>query len=282
LSAAIWEIIADAASKGALDRRFGILLQAFRDSDFHGHLSNEVRLSAAIEKWVYEVDLPSEVVRRRLKIVGQRVPSESEPVRIRDPWNVSAPLAQVASWLTERIKGRCHVEWCTAGTTCWILQLDEEHDLDDGDDPRQALREIITEGPHDLSLRVLSAYHAGQTTNWSKLRNISDFNLEHAPAKHRLFYLEGSRRARVKEEHHDLGLLEHELHAITTNNLVVRIDTNPPQENLPRTDSYQPECAFRWILDYHRHLVDQRLDVQDFCFIVHVFIPALAAAWTYI
>ena len=63
-----------------------------------------------------------------------------------------------------------------------------------------------------------------------------------------------------------------ELRSITHSKVVVRIDTNPAQENLPRTNSYTPECALIWILIQYEQLLKQGLDPENICFIVHAFI----------
>jgi hypothetical protein len=120
----------------AEDSSLGLILQVREEATVVGHLSNETRFSPTRNRWAYESQLINQLHPGRLNSVAARPPDLERSLRCTAVREIHGQLRRVASWVNTFANRRSHLEWCIAGETLWLVQLDFEEQDRLGADPR--------------------------------------------------------------------------------------------------------------------------------------------------
>ena len=179
-----------------------------------------------------------------------------------------------------------HLEWGFKDGQVWLLQLDFEGEDKVGEDPKLLLNENRPKFAFEekLYLEFFKFFQPGARTRWFKLKNISDFCVDDEPPKHRMFFSPGASIERVIGDRKALRRLEREIHRVTGGFAVIRTDTTikrEPQHNLPRTDTIDAKNGAKWLRERCKELKRAGVAPNDFCFIMHRYIPGVASAWAF-
>jgi predicted house-cleaning noncanonical NTP pyrophosphatase (MazG superfamily) len=277
---AINEIYHDFRNKAGESARLGLVIQGFVDAASAGHLSNEVHLTPTRNQWKYELEKPIYSPARGINSKFATLPDALRPL-LRSPSEpVHFLLRKVGRWINENFAGRSHIEWCTSSTHLWLLQVDSEVPTSSGADPR-AMPTYSGNDTSAVSTSVLRLYRPGDRVRWQKLENVNDFWTGHDAPKHKLYYATAGKLKSILESGQGAEHLEDEIREVTSDRGVVRIDKIPAAFLLPRTHTVDAEHAVQWILKEITTFEREGANLNDICFIIHAFIPARVAAWTY-
>jgi predicted house-cleaning noncanonical NTP pyrophosphatase (MazG superfamily) len=281
---AIEQIFSGLAAR-ARHSNMGICLQRYMAPEFLGHVSNEVRLSASRNQWKYEVERPGYVPAKGLNSKFAHSPPENEPPRVRTQKSMTRALRGVCHWVNLRVGNRCHVEWCVSFERLWILQLDEESPTSAGQNPHQMPSTHFgnaVAAPKDFSCFKL--HDIRRDTDWKKLNNIRDFWIADEPPKHRLYFATADELKEALADPTRARKLAQEIDHLTSSRAVLRTDCRDPKLhafNLPRTHTVSGREAAKWLAKTIREMEAKGAAAKDVAFILHQYIPARAAAWSY-
>ena len=189
---------------------------------------------------------------------------------------LTARLRSVARQFWREAKGRLLLEWCWDGSRLWILQRDHCVELTDGVNPQSVL-DITAAVPALEEGQYFRRYQVGPSSPWAKLRKVADFGTSNTTPPHRLFYATaGTIRGQLATERGRIDLA-HEIEALTAGRAVIRTDSTVGGYNLPRTHTVTGDEAVEWM----QGQLDSLSDDANTVFILHAFIHARAAAWSY-
>jgi hypothetical protein len=116
------------------------------------------------------------------------------------------------------------------------------------------------------------------------LRNVRDFWTEGEPPRHRLFFARGDEITKTLTRKGGTTRIAAEIDALTAGRAVLRTDTlNPAIKpmNLPRTFTVDGTTAVQWLPDALATMRRKGAADDEVAFILHRYIPARAAAWTF-
>jgi predicted house-cleaning noncanonical NTP pyrophosphatase (MazG superfamily) len=274
---------------GLVDRgrhaSMGICIQRLVQPDFLGHVSNEVRLSSTRNQWKYEIEFPTYVPNKGLNSKFAYPPAENEPPRAPTQKSLRRALRGVCHWVNLRVGNRAHVEWCVSAGRLWALQLDEESPTSPGENPHLMppthFGETISP-PKDFS--CVEPHRIQIETAWKKLNNVRDFWVGAEPPKHRLFYATAEDLKPILASGPLRKKLEQEINHLTCSRAVLRTDCRDPTKrgfNLPRTHTVDGHEAAKWLGETINGMEADGVKPRDIAFILHQYIPARAAAWSY-
>lgn len=262
--------------------RMGIVVQQYVQSEFWGHVSNELRISPTRNQWQYEVEHPQSV----RKGINSKFALKADPA-----WHLQLngsshrALRSVANWCAANVLPRCHLEWRISGNQLHIVQLDLEwREHEQGYDPTQRLVARAAPRYAESRLSYLKIYEIGTKTRWKKLENLSDFDFRGGNAAPRIYELSSALVALSSKNEDVRRDLIREIGQVTGGELVVRTDVdqaNFPRYNLPRTDTISDIAAVEWAERTLMSLVDRGAKPENIVFLMHGFIPAKASAWAY-
>jgi len=264
----------------------GICLQRFVQPEFAGHVSNEVRLSATRNQWKYGLEAPTFVPERGLNSKFAPTPDENLPLTLASQNGVGPILRRLCHWVNVRIDGRSHLEWCAAKGRLWLVQLDLESPTSAGINPHAMPAARIVAGlkAEPAPVGVFDLYRIQDDPPWRKLRNVRDFWTSAELPRHQLFYATGDVLTKALANRGGTAALTKEINALTGGRAVLRTDCKDPQIkpfNLPRTNTVDGATASRWIGTTLQQMKAKDIAASDVAIILHRYIPARAAAWTY-
>lgn len=263
----------------------GICLQRHMTRDFAGHVSNEVHLSATRNQWKYGIEEPAFAPDRGLNSKFASAPDENVPLPLSSPKDIAPALRRVCNWINLRIDARSHLEWCAANGRLWVVQLDQESPTSAGLNPhtmpeaRGINNAVDASGPG-----LFQRFRIQNDPPWRKLRNLRDFWTSGDPPQHRLFYASGDVLVKAIETEEGRAALAAEIDSVTGGRAVLRTDCKDPSVkafNLPRTHTVDGVVAAAWIGETLSSMVARKVKLEDIAIILHRYIPARAAAWTY-
>ena len=179
------------------------------------------------------------------------------------------------------------MEWCVSNETLWVLQLDLEDDQpDEGVDPTLIPKVRILRA--DKNTKVTNAafrrYKPRRATRWSKLANINDFVTGSDSSAPILFYVTAHNIRRRLCNPNTTSHLRREIGVLTSGRAVIRTDSEDRKVgafNLPKTQTVNSEQAVIWLRHQISEFRTQRANLRNVCFILHRYIPARSAAWSY-
>jgi predicted house-cleaning noncanonical NTP pyrophosphatase (MazG superfamily) len=264
-------------------KHMGICLQRYFAPDVAGHVSNEVHLSATRNQWKYEIELPSYGPEKGLNSKFADPASEAEALQVRGQGALARMLRKACHWINLRVDARAHVEWCVSGGDLWIVQLDQESPISSGENPHIMPATHFADPVPAPPARCFKLHRIQDDTPWKKLNNIRDFWVGKEPPKHQLFYATADEVKRAMRLDSGL-LLGEEIDHLTCRRAVIRTDCRDPAVkafNLPRTHTVDGPTAVRWLNATIDEMAAKGASPTDVCFILHRYIPARAAAWSY-
>lgn len=285
LAAAIEEIYRDFAGR-ARHSAIGILVQRCISRELAGHVSNEIRLSATRNQWKYVIEAPAFGPESGLNSKFAQGPDENSPLILASLDDIGASLRRVCHWVNLHVDRRTHLEWCAASGRLWIVQLDSESPTSAGIDPHLMpdARGADTLVPDSVPSGIFKPYRIEDGSPWRKLRNLGAFWTGTEKPRHRLFFATGDSLQAVLAGPGGVSALSAEIDWLTGGRAVLRTDCNDPQVrpfNLPRTHTVDGATAVAWITETLVELVAKGAAVSQIAVILHRYIPARAAAWTY-
>ncbi len=285
LAATIEEIFKDFAGQ-ARHSAIGICLQRHVAREMAGHVSNEVRVSATRNQWKYMIEAPVFGPERGLNSKFAQAPDEQLPLAPVSLSDISAALRRICRWVNVRVDGRSHLEWCAANGRLWIVQLDQESPTSTGINPHLMpdARGAPRPGAGPVSDGVFTLYRIEDDAPWRKLRNLRDFWTGAEQPRHRLFFATGDSVGAALAREAGASALAAEIDRLTGGRAVLRTDCTDPNVkpfNLPRTHTVDGATAATWVADTLAELGVKGIAAPAIAIILHRYIPARAAAWTY-
>lgn len=286
LVTAMIEIYADFDSKGA-PNAMALCVQVYFKPDIAGHVSNEVRLSATRNQWKFGVRVPSFAPDRGINSRFAEPPVEDQPLAVWHSKDTGAVLRRMCSWINKRVYGRSHLEWCVSGNQLHLVQWDQEDPTSPGINPHQ--RAAIWSGDSSENLIASASdrfrlHRIQDDPPWQKLRNIRDFWVDAEAPRHHMYVISGD--SVVDALGSDIGtkMLIAEIDKLTGGRAVLRTDCKDPKVprfNLPRTNTVNGDKAVSWLNGTMAIMRHSGVVPTDIAFIMHRYIPARAAAWSY-
>jgi predicted house-cleaning noncanonical NTP pyrophosphatase (MazG superfamily) len=283
--AAIEEIFLHFAGLGR-HTAMGICMQRYMPPDFSGHVSNEAHLSATRNQWKYGIETPAFAPDRGLNSKFAHAPDENVPLTLSTQKDIAPALRRVCNWVNLRIDGRSHLEWCGARGRLWIVQLDQESPTSGGVNPHimPEARGLVEPSNETDAEGFFKRYRVQEDPPWRKLRNIRDFWTGEDAPRHRLYFATGEALAGVLAKRGGAKALAKEIDALTGGRAVLRTDCKDPEIktfNLPRTHTVDGAFAAGWIKNTLAAMAAKEASAEDIAIILHRYIPARAAAWSY-
>lgn len=279
LAAAAQQIFENYRVKGGQGKMCLILQRRILASN-QGYLSNELRMVDKPYRWIVETEI---------RTVEGRIPettsisakqgadfSTDNPLICTSIGELRARLRSVAKHFWKSAKGRLLLEWCWDGSRLWIVQRDQTSEKAGGINPFELLDKGLS-APALEDGQVFRRHQPGSSSPWPKLRKVASFGTGIAPPPHRLFYGNAARVRTALSTPASRAALVDEINALTNGRAVIRTDTTIGGYNLPRTNTVDGRQAVEWLAEK----LDGIDKDADTVFILHAFIHAKAAAWSY-
>lgn len=264
----------------------GICLQRYVAPDFSGHVSNELHVSATRNQWKFQVDFPAFAPDRGLNSKFAAAPDEMAPLVLNSQSDIRPALRRACHWVNLRIDSRSHLEWCASDGQLWIVQLDQESPTSSGVNPHvmPVGRSVVPVSSPTSSDPIFTLYRVQSDSPWRKLSNVRDFWTGAAPPRHRLFFASGDQLEAVLESGGGAARIAQEIDELTGGRAVLRTDCSNPAVrtfNLPRTHTVDGAAAASWVRETLKAMSSKGAAAHEIAIILHQYIPARAAAWTY-
>lgn len=265
----------------------GLIIQSYVNPLVRGHLSNEVRLSPTLNQWTLHIEHPRPIIEKGLNSKFIKPPGIDVPIICRSVHDIKRSLRKLGNWINTRIEGRTHIEWCVSNGKMWIVQLDLEDDQPDtGVDPDVVLSSLIGQGSIERfhGKPVFQEYKPGSRTRWSKLKNLNDFYVDADTQLPHLFYASAEKVATALADKATRKSLRDEIQSRTSGRAVIRTDSQDRtlgQFNLPKTETVDGDKAVKWLGTNISGFRSRKIALKDICFVLHQYIPAKSAAWSY-
>ena len=261
-----------------------IILHTHVEHNVIGHLSNEVCFSPTRDRWIFEFHLGSQIGRNGINSRFATPPDATSQIQCSQFQELEMSLRSIGHWVNKNFTKRAHLEWCVSGNILYILQLDFEEKDSDGVDPRIMPAATIDSKSPIVSTggRLFKRYEPRNETTWKKLNNINDFDVDHSPPRHRLYFARASDL--MPSIMSEMNVIADEIAQVTNNRAVLRTDTvcaSLPRFNLPRTETLSGSQAAGWLFERLSKYSFDEVNLNNVCFILHQYIPARAAAWAY-
>lgn len=264
----------------------GICIQRYMPPDFSGHVSNEVHLSATRNQWKYGIETPAFAPDRGLNSKFADAPDENVPLILATQKDIAPALRRVCNWVNLRVDSRSHLEWCGAQGRLWVVQLDQESPTSAGINPHMMpeARGLDQSSDDADPEGLFQRYRIQDDPPWRKLRNIRDFWTGEDAPRHRLYFATGETLVEALAKPGGTKALAKEIEALTGARAVLRTDCKNPAIkafNLPRTHTVGGTVAVEWIKTTLAAMEAKQVKAEDVAIILHRYIPARAAAWSY-
>lgn len=251
-----------------------------------GHLSNERRFYKEKRDWICEFEaLKSE--KSNSSTINLRNWRKKYLVNIDKELkcNLSAHVSEVlkiaAAWAYER-KLRLHIEWVWDGNAIYLVQADQEREVD-GVDPIKGCRSNSIK-PQKFIPKCLKAINADHARQYNKIKNVFKYIKLGLPIT-KLYILEDKIVIKNLVSGKIAPELEEDLAILVKGSLVIRTDIANEDTNvrqmLPRTHEVRDlESALKWLKEESSN-ISKIYKQDDFVFIFHNFVQAAASAFAY-
>ena len=262
--------------------RMCLIIQRFIPALATGFLSNELRLVDKPYRWVVEQEVkgPSGTLFQSDTLSAKQANPypATEPLMCVTRSELRSRLSSVARHFWQLTSRRDLVEWCWDGKRLWVLQRDDATPPLGGRLPSE-----IKQTPSALPLyrdgETFSIFQVGTSTPWRKLKNVLDFSEGSTLPAHRLYFsVAVSVRRRLRD---DADGLAAEIDLLTGGRAVIRTDTVSSGFNLDRSDTLTGSQAVAWLHSKLEEWAENGEPDTNLVFIMHAYIPARAAAWSY-
>lgn len=262
------------------------IVQPFIDRKRYGHLSNERRVSQHARDWKYEFEgsngedeiYPFGVRSWRTTYDIEAI--SMEPLDCFHEKKIESVLRRAAYFYTKQMKQRrVHLEFVWNGSRIFIVQNDIEQHSDTEVNPKSLVK--ISDMDKLDHLKVFCEVDKSRESEFYKIENVrkyADLGLPTAP-----FYMIRDReiiaslaQGCVSEE------LKEDIMLLVSHSVVVRTDVSKyetaDRQLLPRSNELR---CFDDFIEWAGKGLPELLKYQNIILLVHVFIPAVAAAFAY-
>lgn len=252
-----------------------------------GHLSNERRCYKESRDWLGEFEdeklKASEAFKVNLRNWREMLDVEpylNKTIECNLKVHVSKLLRIPATWATCK-NLRIHFEWVWDGNTIYIVQADQEKNIN-GIDPTKVY-ENKTYISLDFSPKCLAEIAMEHTKKFNKIHNVFVYEKLALPIA-KLYILDDQEIIRQLAKGISSEDLDSDLTELTITDLIIRMDiaTNDMEirQLLPRLSVTNFNDAITWMKEKSAEILSQTTD-YDIAFIFHNFIPAISAAFAY-
>lgn len=276
------EVFAAYATSGA--GSMAIIVHRYVESEERGFLSNDLRVSPKPYRWVFQSEIES-ASPPSLQVQPLSA-KQAKPFDVADPLiamshsELLSRARAVAHYFWRSEQNRCVIEWCWDGTRLWLVQCDSYEKDTEGLDPRNLVTDDVPV-PSLETGRLFQRFRVGSKSPWSKLSKVAQFTTKDHPPPHRLFWITAENLDNALATSTGPRLLAEEIGLLTAGRAVIRTDDLGGGFNLPRTPTVNPEEAVDWLrLQVEGHKRSGK-KLSDIIFILHAFIHAQAAAWSF-
>lgn len=274
----LWIRHVDDGSRRDCALPLALLVQPYMPPHLSGHLSNERRVSREAKSWLIEFDagtgLGGSLHRIRSRRAGHDLPGG--PLLSTTEEELIKRLRAVAGFI-RRSECRSHLEWLWDGNRVWIVQCDREVVPQDS-----APGSLWMARPSGVTAADPSVLVPGlrAQSRWRKIDCLRTFAACNLPIGE-VFVIESTRTIEELAHGYVPTDLERDLRALMDYPIVIRTDISADQQQflLPRTDCVMDlGAAKQFLINAAARFAQQGLASNQFCFILHRFIAATAAA----
>ena len=145
-----------------------IILQACITPGWLGHMSNERRVTASKRRWLVE-DLIHFRRESGQRFILASTPAASRPLDVHDSKQLIRTLRRIAAAQCSQSGGCFHIEWVWSGHRLWIVQADEEHAPNVGNELPNFLKRRAPQIPQFIARSCLRHYRSVVSGRWRKL-----------------------------------------------------------------------------------------------------------------
>ncbi|MBM3475744.1 MAG: hypothetical protein FJX75_20960 [Armatimonadetes bacterium] len=263
-----------------------LLIQPLLRTHARGHLSNERRIAEEARNWVYEVEPQTGQAGGRwgFRLRGSGPPLRGEPLRCPSKAALAKRLKEIAQFARQADGQRSHLEWVWDGERVWVVQWDAER-AERGQPPGHVWLARRGGAPPPPNLRVLRSDPYREETAWPKVECVRAFSLCGLPTPS-IYLLDDPGLLTSVAKGEIPESLQHDLGQLLRRPVVVRTDAkrgqNCSRELLPRSDAHTDLAGIaEFLTRIARQMATAGLQPDGYSFILHQFIPAPAAAFSY-
>jgi len=280
------------ASSENIKKHFGsfdlaLVVQIYIEPKLVGHLSNERRVSRRRQEWLYEFEyrgkhLPIEPIGRFALKYGKKRTTRAKTgeLIVPDSKALISQLRSVAAYIDSEGL-RLHMEWIWDTQKLWIVQGDK-----DPENRTSSPRSYLTSIKSSQSTGTLKSFvHASSIAHdkWHKLDCPKDF-MKAGLHTADLWVLEDASILSALSNGAITKQLGQDIKALLSSPIVIRMDRAPcndvPSEMLPRSDCVTtPKQTEEFLVEQSRGMLSKGIAPEDFCFIVHHYIPSRSSAF---
>jgi len=277
-----------------INRSLAIIIQEYKRPKIQGHLSNERRVDKSDKIWILEREFANEQNITTEKIeVGNDIRKEFDYAinKCLNATTLAKGLKFIAAWFSNQ-QSRVHIEWLWDGTNLWIVQVDYEGAIEKGIRPASewySTQKTSRQKKQDL-LQDLEVFETIETStsDWFKTKCIKKFE-ECGLPYWQIYILENPViLQRLSEGDMDLSLAS-DLKKLLVTPIIVRSDIKKNDGAiekltvlLPRTETiYDYKTVAKFLIDKSKYFIKNGLSCNQFCFLIHQFIPSNAGAFSY-
>lgn len=276
---ALHQIFSDYREKGGAGRMC-LILQKKVDATNEGYLSNELRLVDKPYRWIVQAEITTAdgVVAETTSVSAKQGSAFSinDPLICTSMGELKTRLRSVAQHFWKSSKGRLLIEWCWDGSRLWLVQRDQCAEKTDGLNPFNLLDKSLS-APSLEDGVYFKRHQPGSSSPWPKLKKVATYGTGIAPPPHRLFYANAATIRQALTSKSTRDELVEEINALTNGRAVIRTDKLGGGFNLDRTHTVDGAAAAEWL----RLQLEKVENDAETVFILHAFIHARAAAWSY-
>jgi predicted house-cleaning noncanonical NTP pyrophosphatase (MazG superfamily) len=259
-----------------------LILQRFVTAAEIGFLSNELRLMDKPYRWIVEAQVSKIgqqlALTRSISAKQAKSFPSTQPLMCVSRGELLSRLKSVALHFWKATPQRTLLEWCWDGNRLWIVQRDIALPQPGGKDP-STLKNANFTVPTTADGATFRRYEIGSSSPWAKLRNVSHFATDGKLPPHRLFFATAANIEKALGNNAERLILE--INALTGSRCVLRTDTLEQRFNLNRTNTIDGAGAVAWMQREIELWRKTSTSLEDVIFILHAYIPAAAAAWSY-
>ncbi len=276
------------------NRSIAIIVQDYKKPKIQGHLSNERRVDESGNIWIIEREFANEDATKVEKIeVSDEAPKELDHAinKCLNANTLSKSLSLVAKFFSGKSK-RVHIEWLWDGANFWIVQVDYEPMIGKGVRPandwysEQRKSKIRKHGAEN-DFEVFETVESSRS-DWYKIKCVKKFAECRFPYW-QIYVLENPTiLQRLSEGDVDLSLAS-DLKKLLVTPIIVRSDVKKNDGSrdklnmlLPRTETmYDYRSVVEFLTQQSSYFVKKGLAANQYCFLLHQFIPSNAGAFSY-
>jgi hypothetical protein len=262
--------------------RMALLIQPLIETRSFGHLSNERRVSKKSTVWVCEIESSMVDGPRTYKFGITRTNGLIDRLpRCNNEVELDKCLRMVAACSSSGAP-RIHYEWVWDGARLWVVQADFEEDYE-GPPPCSAWKRPSSP---DTAFEVKALIEEPSAKgNWRKIECVRTFRACGIPTA-KLYVLEDGGILEELGEGNINDTLRDDLRWLCNSPLVIRVDVDTSSgltpEMLPRTNTVcSLEKAAGFLKENAALFRERGARPDQFCFILHRFIPSRACAYSY-